>query len=73
MLKVGNEVLLQEPTVSIRRLRRSTASASRESGRFRYGVRAIEEDPDAQMFLRTLQRISLAVQREQLQRSGAVR
>lgn len=44
-----------------------------ESGRLRYGVRAIEEDPHAQMFLRTLQRISLAVQREQLARSGGVR
>lgn len=44
-----------------------------ESGRLRYGVRAIEEDPHAQTFLRTLQRISLAVQREQLARSGGVR
>lgn len=44
-----------------------------ESGRLRYGVRAIEEDPHAQTFLRTLQRISLAVQREQLARSGGSR
>jgi hypothetical protein len=44
-----------------------------ESGRMRYGLRAIEEDPRARDFLATLQRISLAVQREQLQRSGAVR
>ena len=44
-----------------------------ESGRIRYGLRAIEEDPHAQVFLTTLQRISLAVQREQLKRSGAVR
>lgn len=44
-----------------------------ESGRLRYGLRAIAEDPHAQVFLATLQRISLAVQREQLQRSGAQR
>ena len=44
-----------------------------ESGRLRYGLRAIEKDPHATQFMRTLQRISLAVQREQLQRSGAVR
>lgn len=44
-----------------------------ESGRFRYGLRAIEEDPHAQIFLATLQRISFAVQREQLKRSGGVR
>lgn len=43
-----------------------------ESGRLRYGLRAIAEDPRAREFLSTLQRISLAVQREQLQRSGAV-
>lgn len=44
-----------------------------ESGRLRYGLRAIEKDPHARIFLATLQRISLAVQREQLQRSGGVR
>jgi hypothetical protein len=44
-----------------------------ESGRLRYGLRAIEKDPHAKDFLATLQRISLAVQREQLQRSGAAR
>ena len=40
-------------------------------GRIRYGLRAIEEDPHTGEFLQVLQRISLAVQREQLQR-GAV-
>ncbi len=40
-------------------------------GRIRYGLRAIEEDPHTGEFLQVLQRISLAVQREQLQRSGA--
>lgn len=40
-------------------------------GRIRYGMRAIEEDPHTGQFLEVLQRISLAVQREQLQRSGA--
>ena len=44
-----------------------------ESGRLRYGLRAIETDPHARIFLATLQRISLAVQREQLKRSGGVR
>lgn len=44
-----------------------------ESGRLRYGLRAIEKDPHAKVFLATLQRISLAVQREQLQRSGGAR
>lgn len=44
-----------------------------ESGRLRYGLRAIEKDPHARIFLATLQRISLAVQREQLQRSGVAR
>ncbi|MEZ4333101.1 MAG: hypothetical protein R3F35_15180 [Myxococcota bacterium] len=43
-----------------------------DSGRLRYGLRAIAEDPRAQDFLSTLQRISLAVQRDQLKRSGAV-
>ncbi|MFK7895943.1 MAG: PilZ domain-containing protein [Myxococcota bacterium] len=38
-------------------------------GRIRYGMRAIEGDPHTSVFLATLQRISLAVQREQLQRS----
>jgi len=38
-------------------------------GRIRYGLRAIEEDPHTNTFLEVLQRISLAVQREQLQRS----
>ena len=38
-------------------------------GRIRYGMRAIEEDPHTGVFLQTLQGISLAVQREQLQRS----
>lgn len=38
--------------------------------RVRYGLRALEEDPHTGEFLQTLQRISLAVQREQLQRSG---
>jgi hypothetical protein len=38
--------------------------------RIRYGLRAIEEDPHTGEFLQVLQRISLAVQREQLQRSG---
>ena len=41
------------------------------AGRIRYGMRAIEEDPHTGEFLEVLQRISLAVQREQLQRSGA--
>jgi len=41
------------------------------AGRIRYGMRAIEEDPHTGEFLQVLQRISLAVQREQLQRSGA--
>lgn len=44
-----------------------------DKGRLRYGLRAIEEDPHARAFLSTLQRISFAVQREQLQRSGGVR
>jgi len=44
-----------------------------ESGRLRYGLRAIEKDPHARKFFATLQRISLAVQADQLQRSGAVR
>ena len=44
-----------------------------ESGRLRYGLRAMEKDTHAKDFLRTLQRISFAVQREQLQRSGAER
>jgi hypothetical protein len=39
-------------------------------GRIRYGLRAIEEDPHTSCFLDVLQRISLAVQRQQLQRSG---
>lgn len=38
-------------------------------GRIRYGMRAIEEDPHTNDFLQVLQRISLAVQREQLQRA----
>ena len=38
-------------------------------GRIRYGMRAIEDDPHTGVFLQTLQRISLAVQREQLQRA----
>ncbi len=38
--------------------------------RIRYGLRAIEEDPHTNEFLEVLQRISLAAQREQLQRSG---
>lgn len=42
-----------------------------ESGKLRYGLRAIEEDPHARNFLKTLHRISLAVQREQLARTGA--
>lgn len=42
-------------------------------GRIRYGMRAIEEDPHTGQFLQVLQRISLAVQREQLQRSGGAR
>lgn len=41
------------------------------AGRIRYGLRAIEEDPHTGEFLEVLQRISLAVQREQLQRSGS--
>ena len=44
-----------------------------ESGRLRYGLRAIEKDPHARDFLATLQRISLAVQRDQLQRTGGAR
>lgn len=40
------------------------------AGRIRYGLRAIEEDAHTGEFLQVLQRISLAVQREQLQRSG---
>ncbi|MBB84635.1 MAG: hypothetical protein CL931_12565 [Deltaproteobacteria bacterium] len=39
-------------------------------GRTRYGMRAIEGDPHNAEFLQVLQRLSLAVQREQLQRSG---
>ena len=39
-------------------------------GRIRYGLRAIEEDPHTGEFLQVLQRISLAVQRDQLQRGG---
>ena len=39
-------------------------------GRIRYGLRAIDEDPHTGEFLQVLQRISLAVQREQLQRGG---
>ncbi len=42
-----------------------------ESGKLRYGVRAIEEDPHARNFLKTLHRISFAVQRDQLARTGA--
>lgn len=38
--------------------------------RIRYGLRAIEDDPHTGEFLQVLQQISLAVQREQLQRSG---
>ena len=38
--------------------------------RIRYGLRAIEEDPHTGEFLQVLQKISLSVQREQLQRSG---
>ncbi len=38
--------------------------------RIRYGLRALEEDPHTGEFLQVLQQISLAVQREQLQRSG---
>jgi len=38
--------------------------------RIRYGLRAIEDDPHTGEFLQVLQRISLTVQREQLQRSG---
>lgn len=38
-------------------------------GRIRYGLRAIEDDPHTGVFLQTLQSISLAVQREQLQRA----
>ncbi len=38
-------------------------------GRIRYGLRAIEEDPHTGEFLQVLQRISLAVQREQLKRT----
>ena len=38
-------------------------------GRIRYGMRALEGDPSTGTFLATLQRISLAVQREQLQRA----
>lgn len=40
-------------------------------GRIRYGMRAIDSDPHTSEFLEVLQRISLAVQREQLQRSGS--
>ncbi len=38
-------------------------------GRIRYGMRALEDDPHTDVFLATLQRISLSVQREQLQRA----
>ena len=38
-------------------------------GRIRYDMRAIDSDPHTSVFLETLQRISLAVQREQLQRA----
>ena len=44
-----------------------------ESGRVRYGLRAIEQDLHARDFLATLQRISLAVQRDQLHRTGGAR
>ncbi|MHA7840181.1 MAG: hypothetical protein ACX98W_22175 [bacterium] len=40
-------------------------------GRTRYGIRAIQEDPHSSVFLEVLRRISLSVQRAQLQRSGA--
>lgn len=40
-------------------------------GRIRYGMRALDEGDHAGEFLQLLQRISLAVQREQLQRSGS--
>lgn len=43
------------------------------SGRLRYGLRAIEKDPHARAFVATLQRISLAVQREQIRRCGGER
>lgn len=39
-------------------------------GRIRYGLRAIDSDPHTGQFLQVLQKISLSVQREQLQRSG---
>ncbi|MEZ4291290.1 MAG: hypothetical protein R3E53_12450 [Myxococcota bacterium] len=42
-------------------------------GRVRYGLRAIETHPHTGEFLEVLQRISLAIQREQLQRSGGTR
>lgn len=40
-------------------------------GRTRYGLRALEEDAHTPEFLEVLRKMSLAVQREQLQRSGA--
>jgi len=51
----------------------ASVQSVREFGprRIRYGMRAIETDPHTGEFLQVLQRISLAVQREQLQRSGA--
>lgn len=39
--------------------------------RIRYGMRAIDEDPHTGEFLEVLQRISLAIQREQLQRGAS--
>ena len=42
-------------------------------GRIRYGLRALDSDPHTGVFLEVLQKISLAVQREQLQRSGGAR
>ncbi len=49
------------------------SSRELESGRLRYGLRAIEKDSHARDFLSTLQRISLAVQRDQLARTGGAR
>lgn len=79
---LANEIYLVGQTVEVSICHGDEACAGKasvqsfrelESGRLRYGLRAVAEDRRAEAFLSTLQRISLAVQREQLQRSGAVR
>ena len=78
---LANEIYLVGQTVEVSICHGDEACAGKasvqsfrelESGRLRYGLRAVAEDRRAEAYLSTLQRISLAVQREQLQRSGAV-